>query len=92
MSNDIERQKMLSKRVLMQGESVHAEQGTLSQVQMAPKGLVYPFILGAIVGLSFLVAVWISTGVTKWAIILPFIGGISSIAIKLTVQKICHKG
>jgi hypothetical protein len=87
MSNDIERQKRLSKRVLMQGESIQTEQRTLRQVQMAPKRLVYPFILGAIVGLSILVVVWISTGFSKLAILLPFIGGISSIAIKLILQK-----
>ncbi|MFO0792661.1 MAG: hypothetical protein U0586_01220 [Candidatus Brocadiaceae bacterium] len=87
MSNDIERQKRLSKRVLMQGESTHAEQGTSSQAHMASQRLVYPFILGAIAGLSILVIVWISTGFSKWAIMLPFIGGISSIAIKMILQK-----
>lgn len=87
MSSDIERQRELSKRVLMQGEPKPAGQRTPRQVQITPKQLAYHFMLGSIVGLSLLVVIWISSGFSKLAIMLPFIGGISSIAIKKVLQK-----
>ena len=87
MSDIIERHKELSKRVLIPGEPKSPGQKTSSRIQVAPAQLIQPFSLGAILGFSIFVVIWIISGFSNLAIMLPFVGGIFGIAIKMIKQK-----
>ncbi|MFN3532545.1 MAG: hypothetical protein ACK41Q_08570 [Candidatus Brocadia sp.] len=88
MSDIMERHKELSKKVLISGESKFPGQKTPNQVQPAPKQLMYVFFLGAIVGFFIFVAIGIIAGFSKkLAIMLPFIGGFSGVAVEMIRRK-----
>lgn len=87
MSDIMERQKELSKKVLFPGESKFPGQKTPNQVQLAPKQLMYVFSLGAIVGFFIFVTIWIITGFSKLAFLLPFISGFFGVAVEMIRRK-----
>lgn len=87
MSDIMERQKELSKKVLIPGESKSPGQKTPYQVQLGPKQLMYVFSLGAIVGFFIFVTIWIITGFSKLALLLPFIGGFFGVAVEMIRRK-----
>ena len=88
MSDIFERHKELSKKVLIPGEHKSPKQTTPARIQTTPAQLIYPFSLGAILGFSIFVVIWIISGFSKLAIMLPFVGGMFGIAIKMIWQKI----
>lgn len=87
MSDNIERHKDLSKRVLMPNEQKLPEQRASGQIQRAPTQLIQAFFLGAMVGFSLFVVIWIIAGFSKLAIIAPFMGGIFGIVVEMMRQK-----
>ncbi len=87
MSENFERQKELSKRVLIPGETKPPDQKATGRIPLTPVQLLYPFSLGAIVGFFIFVAIVIITGFSKLAIMLPFIGGFFGVAIEMTRRK-----
>ncbi|MDN3511935.1 MAG: hypothetical protein QY310_06020 [Candidatus Jettenia sp. CY-1] len=87
MSDNIERHKDLSKRVLIPSESKSMEQRVSSQSQKAPAQFIQAFSLGAIAGLSLFVVIWIVAGFSKVAIMAPFMGGIFGIVVEMMKQK-----
>lgn len=87
MSDIVERQKELSKKVLIPGESKSSGQNAPGKIQLAPKQFIYVFSLGAIVGFFAFVAIWIIAGFSKLALMLPFIGGFFGAAIEMIRQK-----
>lgn len=87
MSDNIERQNELSKRVLIPGEHKSTEQRTPTRNQLAPAQLIFTFSLGTISGLAVFVLIWTLAGFSKLAIILPFVGGFIGIAIEIIRRK-----
>ena len=87
MSNNIERQKELSRKLLIPGEPKPSGQKASSQIQVAPMQLIHAFSLGAISGLAIFVLLCILGGFSKLAIMLPFVGGILGIAIEMIRRK-----
>jgi hypothetical protein len=87
MSDNIERHKELSKRVLIPDEPKTPEQKASSRIPLAPIQLLYPFSLGAITGFFIFVAIWIIAGFSKLAVMLPFMGGFSGVAIEIIRRK-----
>ncbi|MCF6155295.1 MAG: hypothetical protein E3K36_08585 [Candidatus Brocadia sp.] len=87
MSENFERQKELSKRVLIPGEPKPAARKATGQIQLAPMQLLYIFSFGAIVGFAIFVVIWIIAGFSKWTITLPFIAGFFGVAIEMIRRK-----
>ena len=87
MSDIIERHKELSKRVLISGEPKSPEQKASNRIQIAPAQLIQPFSLGAILGFFIFVAIWIISGFSKLALMMPFFGGFFGVAIKMVIRK-----
>ena len=87
MSDNIERQRELSKMVLIPGEHKPSKQKATSQIQQTPLQLVHTFSLGAILGFAIFVTLWIIIGFSKLAVTLPFVGGCIGVAIEMMRQK-----
>lgn len=87
MSDIIERHKDLSKKVLGKDEQKPAEQKASGRNQFMPTPYIFAFSLGAIVGLSLFVLIWIISGFSKIAVTMPLIGGISGMVIEMIRQR-----
>lgn len=87
MSEIIERHKELSRKVLAPDEQKSLKQETSRQMKLVPAQILYAFSLGAIVGFSIFVVILIASGFSKFAVMLPFIGGIFGVAVKMIWQK-----
>lgn len=87
MSENFERHKELSKRVLIPGESKSFERKVSGRIPLTPVKVLYPFSLGAILGFFIFVAIWIIAGFSKSALVLPFIGGFFGVAIEMISRK-----
>ncbi|NUO08301.1 MAG: hypothetical protein HUU08_06400 [Candidatus Brocadia sp.] len=87
MSDNIERQRELSRRVLTSDAPKPLEQKASGRIQLAPLQFIYPFILGAISGLALFALIWILTGFSKLALMLSFVGGPIGIAIEIIRRK-----
>jgi hypothetical protein len=87
MSESIERQRELSKKVLIQNETKLSGQKTPSSVQIVPVQYIQAVSLGAILGCALFVLVWIFAGFSKIAIAAPFLGGISGIVVEMMRKK-----
>lgn len=87
MSDNIERHKELSKRVLIPNEPKSPEQRASGQIQRTPAQLIQAFSLGAIVGFSLFVVIWIIAGFSKLAVMAPFMGGIFGVVVEMMRQK-----
>lgn len=87
MSDNIERQRELSRMVLIPGKPKPSEQKAARQIQRTPQQLIYTFSLGAIFGFAVFVTLWIIAGFSKLAVTLPFVGGCIGVAIEMMRQK-----
>lgn len=87
MSDNIERQKELSKKILAQPETGHFEQKTAPSIQVVPIQYVQSFSLGAILGFALLVLIWIFAGFSKIAVTAPLLGGVCGIVIEMMRKK-----
>lgn len=87
MADNIERQRELSRRVLIPDEPKPLEQKASGCIQLAPLHFIYPFILGAISGFALFVVIWMLTGFSKIAFMLPFVGGFFGIVVEIIRQK-----
>lgn len=83
MSENFERHKELSKRVLIPSEPKSFERKVSGGIPLTPVRLLYPFSLGAIVGFFIFVAIWIIAGFSKLALMLPFISGLFGVAVEM---------
>ncbi|MCF6158336.1 MAG: hypothetical protein E3K32_07155 [wastewater metagenome] len=87
MSDIIERHEELSRRVLNPNKPISSEQKVSSQSKLVPAPFIRAFSLGAILGFSLFILIWILAGFSKAALTIPLIGGACSTGIEVVRQK-----
>jgi hypothetical protein len=87
MSNIIDKHKELSRRVLNPSKVKPSEQKTSGQNQLLPMPFIISFSLGTVLGISLFMLLWILTGFSKVAVIMPFLGGMGGIVVEIIRQR-----
>lgn len=87
MSNIIDKHKELSRKVLNPSKLKPSEQKTSGQNQLLPIPFIISFSLGTVLGISLFMLLWILTGFSKVAVIMPFLGGIGGIIVEIIRQR-----